>query len=297
MFLENASIFIPQPVFPVWKGDRTIEVLRTDLLHEVVSGNKWFKLQYYLKDAMDKGYKRILTFGGSYSNHIVATAFAAQKTGLKSVGVIRGELSPKNPSYTLHHAQQYGMKLEFVSREEFNNKAKIASRFSDYYIINEGGYGILGAQGASEMLTGIANYQKYDFIVLAVGTATTMAGIINAASLNQKIYGISVMKNNNSLLTELRQLLNMPIDNKKYSILHDYHFGGYAKKATQLIDFMNMFYRETDIPTDFVYTAKAAYALKDLCVQNILTSKSNILFIHTGGLQGNMSLPKGLLMY
>ncbi len=297
MFSYHPGLFIPEKVIASWSKDVALYVLRTDTLHPVVSGNKWFKLKYYVQDALDKGYRKMATFGGCFSNHIVATAFATQQAGLQATGIIRGEEHSLLNSHTLQQAKEYGMNFYFTSRETFKNKDELKETFSDCYIVNEGGYGVLGAKGASEMLTNIPDYGSFDYIMMATGTGTTMAGIINAASIHQNVIGISVMKNNYSLEREMTSLLTGISLQKKFKLLHDYHFGGYAKNSDELISFMNGFYTETGIPTDFVYTGKAVFALKELIDNDIIPKYSKILFIHTGGLQGNCTLPKDKLIY
>ena len=127
--------------------DVQLQVLRLDEWHPVVSGNKWFKLRYYLEEAMAKGYGTVATFGGAYSNHIVATAFACKEARLKSIGVIRGE-EPSTLSHTLQQASALGMQLLFISREAYKNREAAKAKFTDAYWINEGGYGSLGAEGS-----------------------------------------------------------------------------------------------------------------------------------------------------
>lgn len=272
-------------------------VLRLDLLHPVISGNKWFKLKEYLKEAGALNKKSILTFGGAFSNHIVATAAAAKQFGFNSVGLIRGE-KPEKFSDTLNDALSFGMKLFFISREEYKKKIIPNEVFEQYdagsiYIINEGGYGLKGAEGAGAILKPV-DASGFTHIVSAVGTGTTLAGLLNAATPSQKITGFSVMKNNFSLQKEIEDLL---IEKKEFHLIHDYHFGGYAKYNLQLIAFMNEWYRTTGIPSDFVYTGKLFFAVNDLVQKNYFPLHSKILIIHSGGLQGNRSLPKGTLIF
>ena len=276
----------------------SMDVLRLDLVHPVISGNKWFKLKEYIKDAGAGGKKAILTFGGAYSNHIVATSAAASLHGLKSIGIIRGE-KPAQLSHTLKEAMEYGMDLHFISREEYRNKTVPADCFSSYkedevYTINEGGYGIIGARGATDILS--ANTIAYTHILAAVGTGTTLAGLVMASDPGQKITGISVMKNNFSLQQEIGELLDAGKKNA-FNLVHDYHFGGYAKYTQDLIDFMNHWYRHSGIPSDFVYTGKLFYAVNDLIKNKYFPPGSKILVVHSGGLQGNLSLSNGKLIF
>ena len=271
-----------------------VSVLRLDKIHPVVSGNKWFKLKYYLNEAIEKNYSSIATFGGAFSNHILATAYASNKLNLQCTGFIRGEAAA-NLSQTLLDAQSLNMQLEFISRTDYKNKQAIASANSNMFLIPEGGYGENGAKGAAEILQLVPNLSTYNYIVCAAGTGTMLAGIINRALLHQCI-GISVMKNNQTLEHETKLLLNEGAGDR-VQLLHNYHFGGYSKFTQNLIDFMNRQWTVHRLPLDFVYTAKALYAIYDLISKKYFANNSNILFIHSGGLQGNRSLKKGTLLY
>ncbi len=275
----------------------SLHVLRLDEYHAVVSGNKWFKLQYYLQDAAEKGYHTIATFGGAYSNHIVATAFACNEMKLNSIGIIRGE-KPQHLSHTLSDAQTYGMQLQFISREEYNNKETVKARYADVYWIAEGGYGDLGAKGAAGIIKLVADYDTYTHIVCATGTGTTMAGLIRAARPHQTVIGVSALKNNNSIAEEVRLLLSEKDKQKSFVIVPDYHFGGYAKHNAALLQFMNDVWQQHRLPTDFVYTAKAFFGLQAMIVnRKQIVAGGRVLFIHTGGLQGNLSLGKEVLSF
>jgi 1-aminocyclopropane-1-carboxylate deaminase/D-cysteine desulfhydrase-like pyridoxal-dependent ACC family enzyme len=269
-----------------------LDVLHLHELDPVISGNKWFKLKYYLNDAIEKKFNKIATYGGAFSNHIVATAKACSVFNIASMGVIRGE-KPKVFSPTLLEAQALGMELLFVSRTEYRDKKKIQQNFPEYYWVNEGGYGILGAVGAAEILKLVKDLHLYSHIVLAVGTGATMAGIIEAALLHQETIGISVLKNNYSLSANVQALLSEEAKNKKHAIYHDFHFGGYAKHPPEVLDFMNEIWLKHKLPTDFVYTAKALKAIFLLNENEKLPEGSRVLFIHTGGLQGNRGLDIG----
>jgi len=273
-----------------------LDVLRLDLIHPVISGNKWFKLKYYLSTASANKSISIGTFGGAYSNHIVAVAYACKTAGINCIGIIRGEESPVL-SDTLMDAKQYGMKLHFVNRAAYRDTEIIKQHFEDTYWIEEGGYGTEGAKGAAEILAFAKNNQSYSHIICAVGTGTMMAGIIQSAQLHQTIIGISTMKGNFALHEKVTNLLDNKNQNKKYKILHEYHFGGYAKHPTELLQFMNETWQQQQLPTDIVYTAKTFYATKQMIIQNTIPTNSNVLMIHSGGLQGNRSLPDNTLLY
>lgn len=272
-----------------------VSVLRLDTAHPIISGNKWFKLRFYLEETVQTGKKHIITFGGAYSNHILATAAACKLKNLLSTGIIRGE-EPAVHSSTLKHAAALGMQLVFVSRDEYAAKKNPGSLVIDhpYTIIPEGGYGELGARGAATILEH-CDQSVYTHICCAAGTGTMTAGIVNGSEPQQKVTAISVLKNNNDLDNAIRSLV--PDPGKRYTLLHDYHFGGYAKYKPALIDFMNKWYSFTGIPSDFVYTGKLFFAINDLAHNNYFPAGSRILVIHSGGLQGNISLPKGTLIF
>ena len=267
-----------------------LEVLRLDKIHRVISGNKWFKLKYHLDNFNAGNYKGILTFGGAWSNHIIAAACACHLKNIKCVGIIRGE-KPTQFSATLNEALSYGMHLEFISRDNYKNKTSgdflqvIKAGFPDHYIIPEGGEGEVGERGAGEILP-YAGVNDYTHIACAVGTGTTFRGMYRSISKDQKLLGIVVLKGWNEETNH---------DNAK--LLLNYHFGGYARYTTALLRFMNDFYQATAIPTDFVYTGKLAFALFDLITNNYFTEGDKILMIHSGGLQGNRSLQKGSLIF
>jgi 1-aminocyclopropane-1-carboxylate deaminase len=273
-----------------------IDVLRLDQIHPVVSGNKWFKLKIPVERALQEGKNCMATFGGAYSNHIVATAFASKEAGLKSMGIIRGEKAT-NLSPTLVVAEGYGMELHFVSREAYRKKDGLKEQFGDvFYWVNEGGYGLEGMIGATE-IPSLIDSSIYTHIICSCGTGTTIAGLINAALPNQTIIGISALKGHDGLENDIKALLPISRKSIPFTIFHDYHFGGYAKHPKELIDWMKELWEAENLPTDIVYTSKLLYAVKDLCSQQYFPSNCRILIIHSGGLQGNLSLPVGELPF
>jgi len=290
------NIYI-QDISKFFNNILNISILRADLIDPVVSGNKWFKLQLYVRDAIAAGKTTLATFGGPYSNHIVATSTYGASMGLETVGFIRGE-KPVALSPTLTDAMENGMTLHFVSREDFEQTEKIISHNQDpsWAWIPEGGYGITGAEGVKSMLT-IKDTASFDTIICAVGTGTMMAGLIKAAAPHQQVIGLSVLKNNISIDEEIKALLTPEESKKNFEINHDYHFGGYAKHSPALIDFMNDCYKKMELPLDFVYTAKLVYGVEDLATKGKFDSTSKILIIHSGGLQGNRSFKKGTLIF
>jgi 1-aminocyclopropane-1-carboxylate deaminase len=271
-------------------------ILRLDKLHPIVSGNKWFKLRYYIEDAIANKATTIASFGGPYSNHLVALAFAAKENNLKSIGYVR---ATKEDTLTpsLQEALAYGMQLEFMGRTHFqaikNDLLKANNKENAVYFIDEGGYGELGAKGAATILN---EYCKdYTTIIAAVGTGTMLAGLIQAAAPHQNIIGIPVLKNEKSIESEIKTLLKD--STKQFTLLHNFHQGGYAKTNPALIAFMNQLWETEKIPSDIVYTGKLLMAVDSLLKENYFKAGTKLLVIHSGGLQGNRSLPSGTLLY
>ncbi|HVT87127.1 MAG TPA: pyridoxal-phosphate dependent enzyme [Chitinophagaceae bacterium] len=290
-FQNITTDFISDPLFI--EKNIEVAVLRLDKIHPVISGNKWFKLQFYIEEAIRSQKKTIVTFGGAWSNHIIATAAACKQKNLTCIGIIRGK-QPAELSATLRYSKEIGMKLFFLDRNEYREKRiPDALKQEDYYFINEGGYGEQGAKGA-EIILKHCDKNNFSHFCCAVGTGTMIAGLIRASSRNQQVIGISVLKNNFEIGETIKALLN---DEQNFQLHHGYHFGGYAKYNNDLIRFMNEFYSRHHIPSDFVYTGKLFFAIQDLIAKNFFPSGSKILIIHSGGLQGNVSQPEGTLIF
>jgi 1-aminocyclopropane-1-carboxylate deaminase/D-cysteine desulfhydrase-like pyridoxal-dependent ACC family enzyme len=275
-------------------------VLRLDLLHPVVSGNKPFKLQPFLSRARAEGRTGVLTFGGPYSNHIHATAFAAAEAGMRSMGIIRGE-SAATPSPTLRDAEAWGMQLVYMERESYRRQRRLSdtelrARYADWMPIPEGGCSAEGALGAMGILDGVPTH-AYDRIVCACGTGTMAAGLRMAADPETKITGIPVLKGHHGLSADILSLIPEKSFTGNLEIIEGYDFGGYARKTERLLEFMGRFHHASSIPTDFVYTAKLMYAIDDLFRNGSIGTNERVLAIHSGGLQGNRSLPKDMLPY
>ena len=267
-------------------------VKRLDKVHPFISGNKWFKLKYNLIEAKKLGYKTLLTFGGAYSNHILATAFAAKENGLKSIGVIRGEEHlPLSP--TLRFARENGMELHYVSRADYRLKAtpifldKLKAQFGDFYLLPEGGSNELAIKGTEEILDAS---DTQDYICCSVGTGGTIAGIINASDSTQQVIGFPAIKGSDDLLKDVRCWT----DNKNLELINTYTEGGYAKLTEELIQFINEFHKTQNIPLDAVYTGKMMMGILDLVAKDYFPKGSSILAVHTGGLQGNKGMSERL---
>ena len=274
----------------------SLSVVRLDKIHPVVSGNKLFKLHYFLEEAIKSGLPGILTFGGAYSNHLVATAYACKIAGIKCIGFVRGEkgaaLSP-----TLVSCINYGMQLYFLSRAAYDKKDddylnSLSDKEKQYLMVPEGGYHPKGAAGATLITEFIDEATTH--ICTALGTATTLAGIITGAKKNQQVIGIPVLKGITDIAYRIAYLTG---GNRPFQLLEGYHFGGYAKKTNQLISFMNQLYQQYGLATDFVYTAKMMFAVLDCVEKGFFAPGSKITCLHTGGLQGNQSLAAGTLIF
>jgi len=262
-------------------------IKREDIIHPHISGNKYRKLKYNLREAKKQGKDTLLTFGGAFSNHIAAAAYAGHEQGLKTIGVIRGEeLEDKrqdNPTLKLAH--EHGMRFHFVSRSEYKLKNEpsfiqnLKDRFGDMYVLPEGGTNDLAVKGCMEILT--EEDTIFDYICCAVGTGGTVAGLINAARPHQTVLGFPALKGD-FLTEEIRTFVH----NDRWKLVTDYHFGGYAKVDRPLIDFINLFKSKTGIPLDPIYTGKMLFGIFDLVKKGVFPPGTQILAIHTGGLQG-----------
>lgn len=265
----------------------SLEIKREDLLHPFISGNKFRKLKYNLLQAKVENLDTILTFGGAYSNHIAAVAYAGKEQGLKTIGIIRGdELGDKifeNP--TLLFAQECGMQFEFVTRESYRLKtehdfiAKLHEKFGSFYLVPEGGTNEYAIKGCQEILTD--EDASFDFVCCAVGTGGTISGIINSALPEQKVLGFPALKGD-FLRDEIRKFAT----NENWELITDYHFGGYGKVNEELVQFINEFYKQTQVSLDPIYTGKMIFGVIDLIQKNYFPKNAKILLIHTGGLQG-----------
>lgn len=285
---------IIQPLNKFWYGNKVaaLDMLRLDLLHPVVSGNKWYKLRLNVMAAHDNHFKTIVTFGGGYSNHLVATAYAARTWGLKSVGIVRGKYNHLTP--TLEACKAEGMELLFVTKEDYSNKHEpewtksFVAHFDEVYIIPEGGANERGRTGAG-LLNRFIN-KGYSHVIVSVGTGTTLIGLRDKLPVEQNIMGFVPMKEG-AYLHQYIAAHVLTDKNKNWELVDKYHFGGFGKWNNELVIFMNDFYREHKIPLDIVYTSKMMYGIYDtLLNESYFSSCDKILCIHTGGLQGNVAV-------
>ena len=265
--------------------DISVFVKRDDLIHPIISGNKWRKLKYILKWAVVENKTHLVTFGGAYSNHLLAVAAAAARFGFEATGFVRGEEVDNN---VLFLCRLHGMKLIFSDRAAYRDKLTLFNNLfaedTEAFFIDEGGASPEGAKGCSELVDELPGY--YDHIFCACGTGTTAAGIINGLNRHQlktKFEAVPVFKNGGFMKHGIDKYLETPAD---YDLHTGYHFGGYGKTDALLIDFIKGFVASTGILIEPVYTGKMLFAVYDLAAKDYFKPGSNILAIHTGGIWG-----------
>jgi len=286
----------PVQLIDRYEGNIELFMKREDLIHPLVSGNKWRKLKYNMIEAHTLGYNRIITFGGAFSNHVHATAAAGPACGLETIGIIRGDIvEPLNP--TLRQASEWGMKLVAVTREEYRMRsdpefqAELKKRFGNCYLIPEGGTNVLALKGCAEITIGT---EKYDYWCVSCGTGGTLAGLLTGLGPDETVLGFPALKGGLFLKEEIKQVLNLAgvSSRARWELITDYHFGGYAKISKELVDFMVDFRKHYQILLDPIYTGKMMFGIADLLKQGFFRENSRILAIHTGGLQGITGIEK-----
>jgi len=280
------------------KKNIRLYLLREDLIHPEISGNKWRKLKYNIEEAKRIGSKQLLTYGGTYSNHIAATAAAGKEFGVATIGVIRGdEVLPIND--TLQLAKENGMQLKFIPRSVYKTQKydaaflkELEQEYGKFYRIPEGGSNELAVKGCAEIMKNVTI--DYDVVCCACGTGGTIAGIIASEDKNTKILGFPALKGGDFLKEDITGLLNnyatkfnIEIENKNWDLITDYHFGGYAKVSSELIDFVKLFKEKHEVLLDLIYTGKMLYGLFDQIKNTSNFDNKTIVVLHTGGLQGN----------
>ena len=275
----------------IQKSGINLFVLRTDLNHPTISGNKWYKLKYNLVELKQKRFDTLLTFGGAYSNHIHAAASAGKLLNIKTIGVIRGEeYNPLNP--TLTSAREHGMLLHYINRKTYRERKNpefiqsLHEKFGEFYHLPEGGSNTLALKGCSEIVNRINI--NYDLICSACGTGGTIAGIVAGLNGSKKALGFSVLKGADFLKTDVEKLIS-DYSGKNFSnwlINQNYHFGRYAKTNGELLKFVLRFREINKIPIEPIYTGKMFYGIYKLAEENYFEKGETIIAIHSGGLQG-----------
>ncbi|HEY8098262.1 MAG TPA: pyridoxal-phosphate dependent enzyme [Methylobacter sp.] len=272
-----------------WLSQYQIElwVKRDDLLHPVISGNKWRKLKYILDHALSLGSDTLVSMGGAYSNHLHALAYVGKALGLKTIGLVRGE-QPETLTPSLLDMKAWGMELRFISRSEYRLLRQYKKHHDlpglrpRQYWLPEGGAQPLALKGLIELVAEIAI--PYDTICVPCGTGTTLAGIVEAASEQASVLGFAALKNAGFLTAEVEAMLSQPRNNWQINL--EYHFGGFAKNNAELSAFIEDFELKTTLPLEPVYTGKMMYAIYDLIKKDYFKPGQRIIAVHTGGLQG-----------
>jgi 1-aminocyclopropane-1-carboxylate deaminase len=294
--LNLEQTFKPSPLVPIYDtlfDQHQIEVWlkRDDLLHPVISGNKWRKLKYCLEHALSLGKDTIVSMGGPYSNHLHALAYSGKELGVKTIGLVRGDPLP-SLTPTLLDAQAWGMELKFISRTDYRQLRQYKAFDSlpglepQQYWLPEGGAQLLALSGVAEMVKEIT--VPYDTICVACGTGTTLAGIADAVSEPISVLGFAVLKHAEFLQADVAALLPRPL--KHWQIHLNYHFGGFGQTNSALLAFIEEFEFKTKISLEPVYTGKMMYALWDLIQKGYFMPGQRIIAVHTGGLQGNRGI-------
>jgi 1-aminocyclopropane-1-carboxylate deaminase len=260
------------------KGIRVF-VKRDDLIHPIISGNKWRKLREYIQIAQLKGYKHLISFGGAYSNHLYALAFAAKEMGLASTGIIRGDELTSQSNLFLSRMESWGMKLKFISRA--NYQQKIIPKEIDTtnsMVIAEGGYGKMAIKGVS-YITKEINQGNFEHIICPIGTGTTYLGLCESTNTIE-VHGILTLNN----LKEIESnALEVGIPIKR--IYDAYIFGKYAKQPDELVNFCHLFEQKHHIKIEPIYTGRMFYGLYDLIQKDKFKPGSHLLALHTGGIK------------
>ena len=283
-----SHLTIPSPVTQVktlWSEAAGIELhlKRDDLIHPIISGNKWRKLSGIFDHYARSDYDSITTFGGAYSNHLVATAASCAILQVPCKGIIRGE-EPKNWNPVLKMCALYGMELQFVSREAYKESNRTEGVIQRVLHIAEGGAGQLGTIGCQDVLRE-TDTSGIDKIFVACGTGTTISGLVTYArevALSSEVCGVQVLKGDGYIANDIKQDYGI----EGVTIYDEYHCGGYAKTSEELIRFIQDFTRETGVLLDPIYTSKMMLAIKKCCVNGSIKKGEKILALHTGGLTG-----------
>ncbi len=285
----NHDAVVTQNIDGFLPSSYNLDVVRLDLCHPIVSGNKWFKLSGILKDYHAQNKKYLISFGGGWSNHLVALAFYTKYFQIPCKAFIRGHYEELTPS--LQYVQAQGVELIFLDRAVYdqlkNNPDAIATIYPEAYYVPEGGNSSIGVQGAQEIAEFLKN--TYDYVCVSVGSGTTFAGLRRALPAATHLLGFVPMKQGAYLGKEIASYLP-DVDPSTYTLIDTYHFGGFGKCTPELIAFMNTFYKSYAIPLDRVYTAKMMMGIRDMVQLAQVSSSKSIAAIHTGGLQGNQSI-------
>ncbi|SNC77405.1 1-aminocyclopropane-1-carboxylate deaminase/D-cysteine desulfhydrase, PLP-dependent ACC family [Hymenobacter gelipurpurascens] len=269
-------------------------LLRDDLTHPELPGNKWRKLKYNLAEAQRLGHHTLLTFGGAFSNHLAAVAAAGRLTGLRTIGVVRGEelgLLPFNP--TLGQARADGMELHFLDRATYRRKhepavlGQLLQTLGPAYVLPEGGSNTLALPGCAELVTELKALTEFDYLCVACGTGGTLAGFLTGLAGHHEAAGFAALKGADFLRHDINQLTQQATGHTytNWTLQTGYHGGGYAKLSAELMQFIREFRERHGVLLDPIYTSKMLVGVLDLLAQGYFRRGSTVVAVHTGGLQ------------
>lgn len=279
-----------------WTTNSNIQfyVKRDDLIHPIISGNKWRKLKFALYEAVKAKHPHIISFGGGFSNHLHALGYCCRHLGLKFTAIVRGNYQD-NPSPMLNDLNAWNADIQYVDRLTYQKRAdpsylnELQCSYPDALVIPEGGSQQAALAGVAEIIDELQ--QHYDYILLPTASGGTLAGLV--ARLEHisygppiEVMGIGVLKGEGYLENLVTDLLPNQQAKQNWRINHNYHFGGYAKSNENLQLFCSDFFQQTQIAIEPVYSGKLFYALKALITEQYFPKGSRILALHTGGLQG-----------
>ncbi len=264
-------------------------IKRDDQLHPRISGNKWRKLKYILRQALSEQASGVLSFGGAYSNHLHALAAAGHELSLPTLGIVRGEPhSRHNP--TLSDARRWDMALEFVDRQQYRQRqepawlSKLSRRYPGFLIVPEGGSCPQALPGVAELWQELS--QEVDEVILPVASGGTLAGLLSARPAATRVRGYAVLKGASWLAGEVCRLYPAAGQDPGWRLELDHHGGGYARCSTVDQAAIAELAAQLGIPLEPIYSGKAMLGLFRDIEAGLYPAGSRLLFLHTGGLQG-----------
>lgn len=296
-----------EPLHLDWSSQAGVElaVLRLDLIDPLISGNKWFKLAPHLRAARMSGAQGLISLGGAHSNHLHALAAAGRRFDFPTVGLLRG--TPQDTP-TVRDLQRFGMHLHWLGYGGYRARhlpgfwQPWRERYANLYPVPEGGGGLPGALGCAELVKHInqhlpaLGWSDYDALWLAVGTGTTLAGLLIGEAGAHPVYGAMAVPANHGVAEQVKTLLAQAgVAARGYHLL-DACRGGFAAVDAQLLAFIEQNERATQLPLEPVYTAKALIALRQHVEAGYFARGCRVVFLHTGGLQGRNAALRNLCL-
>lgn len=285
------QIKLPSKEQAIQLQNKQIFVKRDDDIHPIISGNKWRKIKFQLINALENNTQHIISFGGGFSNHLHALGYCCQKLNIKFTAIVRGDYS-QNLSPMLQDLITWQANIRYVNKLTYQARTSsylhtLQSEFPQALIVPEGGSSQFALQGVGEIISELT--QEYDYVIAPVASGGTLAGLIQEVSkqsLSTKVIGMGVLKGPGYLEDLVNDLLPNESTRSNWHINHDFHFGGYAKKNAELIQYCEQFYQQHSIEVEPIYSGKLFYGIETLVQKKYFAKNSRILALHTGGLQG-----------